>query len=102
LRQEKGGAPSLWGWHGLSDSALRQRSIVICEGQIDCMTWSQWGFSALSVPNGTNLAWIEYEWENLEMFSEIFLSFDMDEAGQENLSKVMQRLGLHLCRTVTL
>lgn len=102
VRQEKGCAPCLWGWHALTEAAYSDRRILICEGQIDAMTWTQWTVPALSVPNGSNSAWIEYEWENLELFSEIFLSFDMDGAGQENLRKVMNRLGLHRCRIIKL
>lgn len=102
VRQEKGCAPALWGWQGLSESAFVNRKILLCEGQIDCMTWTQWGIEALSVPNGGSMTWIDYEWERLELFSEIYLSFDMDAAGKDHLQKAMNRLGLHRCRIVKL
>lgn len=102
VKQDKGCPPALWGWQGLDESAFKDRKILICEGQIDCMTWTQWGVPALSVSNGSAMGWIDYEWENLEMFSEIFLSFDSDDAGADNLRKAMNRLGLHRCRVVRL
>lgn len=102
IRRDKGCAPCLWGWQALTEETFTARKILIVEGQIDAMTWTQWGIPALSVPNGSDMTWIDYEWEHLEMFSEIFLSFDMDGAGKENLRKAMNRLGLHRCRIVKL
>lgn len=98
--QEKGAAPSLYGWHALSPNAYKERKVIICEGQIDAMTWTQWGFNALSVPNGSGTTWIEYEWENLSAFSTIFLSLDTDTAGLETLKKVIRRLGPGRCLIV--
>lgn len=102
VTQEAKCAPSLFGWQALDKSAFDQRSVLICEGQIDAMTWHQWGFSALSVPNGSGTTWIEYEWENLEAFETIYLSFDMDGKTDGPLQKTIQRLGLHRCRIVNL
>lgn len=98
--QDKGCAPSLWGWHALSDATWQSRSILICEGQIDAMTWAQWGIDALSIPNGGGKTWIDYDWHNLEAFTTIYLAFDMDPAGAENLAEVLGRLGRHRCRIV--
>ncbi len=102
VHQETGCAPSLFGWHGLSDRAFTRREVLICEGEIDCMTWTQWGIDALSIPNGSGQTWIEYEWSNLEAFSTIYLSLDMDGKSDENLRKCIARLGLHRCRIVKL
>lgn len=102
VTQEAKCAPSLFGWNALSRAAFDLRSVLICEGQIDAMTWHQWGISALSVPNGSGMTWIEYEWENLEAFETIYLSFDMDGKTDGVLQKVMARLGLHRCRVVSL
>jgi twinkle protein len=100
--QDAGCAPCLFGWHALSETAFLERTILLSEGQIDCMTWTQWGIDSLSIPNGTGAQWIEYEWENLASFDHIYLSFDMDGAGAENMKKVIQRLGVHRCLIVTL
>jgi twinkle protein len=98
--QDKGCAPSLWGWHGISEAAWEKRTILICEGQIDAMTWAQWGVEALSIPNGGGRTWIDYDWHNLEAFETIYLSFDMDGKSDENLRETISRLGKHRCRIV--
>ncbi len=88
---ERGCALSLFGWHTLPADC---REVVITEGEIDAMTWSQLGFPALSVPNGaTSEAWIEYEWENLQQFDRIWLNWDNDPAGQRGVKEVARRLG---------
>ena len=79
--QETGCAPCLFGWHALAPSAIETRTVLLCEGQIDAMTWTQWGIPALSIPNGSGATWIEHEWDNLAAFDHIYLSFDQDGAG---------------------
>lgn len=98
-RIEKNGYPILFGWHGIR----LERNLIICEGEIDALTWNQIGFPCLSVPSGVeNMDWITLEWENLECFEVIMLSFDMDDAGQKNISEVARRLGIGKCRIVKL
>lgn len=98
--QDAGCAPSLWGWQGISAAAWEKREILICEGQIDAMSWAAWGIDAVSIPNGGGRTWIEYDWDNLEAFTTIFLSFDMDGKSDENLRETINRLGKHRCRVV--
>lgn len=98
--QDKGCAPSLFGWHAVSDDAYGTRTIVLSEGQIDAMTWKQWGFDCLSIPNGTGMTWIEYEWDNLAAFERIYLAFDMDEEGRNITREVSHRLGPERCLIV--
>lgn len=93
-------APSLFGWQALPAKAYKDRRVLLAEGQIDAMTWHQWGIPALSVPNGSGLAWVEYEWENLEVFDEILIAFDMDGPGREIAKKTIARLGIHRCLIV--
>lgn len=100
--QDKGCAPSLFGWQAMTEADYRGRKILLCEGQIDAMTWRQWGIPALSIPNGSGTTWIEYEWENLEMFDTIYLSFDMDGKTQDSLKKTISRLGRHRCLIVNI
>lgn len=101
FEQDKGCAPSLFGWQAITQET--KRSVIICEGQIDAMTWCQWGFDCLSVPNGAkNFNWIEYEWENLELYDTIYVSMDMDEQGREASEKLIDRLGMERCLEVTL
>jgi len=95
--------PCLYGWHALPPDV---RAVVLCEGEIDCMTYSQYGVSALSVPfgggKGAKQQWIEFEFHNLDRFDEIFLSLDNDEVGREAAKEIASRLGEHRCRLVTL
>lgn len=100
--QDTGCAPSIWGWQSLTKADWESRELLICEGQIDAMTWRQWGINAVSIPNGTGQSWIEYEWDNLEAFTTIFISFDQDGKSAENLKGVISRLGKHRCRIVTI
>jgi twinkle protein len=101
FQQEKGCAPALFGWQAITQET--KRKVIICEGQVDAMTWAQWGFDCLSVPNGAkNFNWIEYEWENLEIYDAIYLSMDMDEQGREASEKLIDRLGIERCLEVTL
>lgn len=95
-------APSLFGWQALPEQAYRDRRVLLCEGQIDCASWLQWGIPALSVPNGSGCTWIDYEWDNLAPFDTFLLAFDADAAGQKIADAVMARLGKHRCLLVSL
>ena len=100
--QDKDCAPSMFGWQALSQDAYKAKTVLLAEGQIDAMTWHQWGISALSIPNGTGCAWIEYEWDNLAPFDCFLLAFDQDEAGKKITKTVIDRLGNHRCKVVTI
>lgn len=83
--------PCLFGWQAIPDTA---REVVICEGEIDAMSWYQLGYPALSVPNGAQgMNWIEAEYTNLERFDRIYLSMDMDDVGQSAVKEIVERLG---------
>lgn len=94
-------APSLFGWQSLTEQDYRNRKIILAEGQIDAMTWHQWGYAALSIPNGAGMSWIEYEWENLEAFSTIYIAFDSDGPGKKFMETVVNRLGKHRCLIIS-
>jgi len=95
-------APCLYGWHALPKQAFTDKTVLICEGQIDAMTWHQWGIPALSVSNGSGMTWLDYEWENLEYFQNIYLNFDADGTGDDILRKTIARLGPERCFIVSL
>lgn len=98
IRQEKGCAPSLFGWQALPNDT---REVIICEGQIDAMTWTQAGLYALSVPDGVaSDEWIDFDWDNLQQFDTIYLAYDNDEPGQKAVARVARRLGIARCLTV--
>jgi twinkle protein len=93
-------APCLFGWQALPESAYQSRTVLLSEGQIDAMTWHQWGIPSLSIPAGSGQTWINYEWDNLAIFDKILIAFDSDEAGQANAEKAIKRLGPHRCHLV--
>lgn len=103
MRVEKDCEPCLFGWHLIPASA---RAVTICEGEIDAMTMHQYGYPALSVPFGAGTGkkheWIEYEFERLAQFDEIYLCFDDDEPGRQAALEVAHRLGQHRCKIVSL
>ena len=90
-------APCLFGWQALPDAAYQSRTVMLAEGQIDAMTWHQWGIPALSIPAGSGQTWINFEWDNLAIFDKILIAFDQDAAGQKNADSVIKRLGPHRC-----
>lgn len=103
IAAEKDCEPCLFGWHLVSNSA---RKIAICEGEIDAMSLRQYGIEALSVPFGGGVGnkhkWLEYEYERLSVFDEIYLCFDNDEEGIAASHDIASRLGNYRCKIVTL
>ncbi|UBB12380.1 MULTISPECIES: toprim domain-containing protein [Pantoea] len=95
--------PCLFGWQAMPKNI---RIVVLCEGEIDCMTYHQYGLPALSVPfgggKGAKQQWIEFEYHNLDRFDEIWISMDSDEVGQAAAKEIASRLGEHRCRLVNL
>lgn len=103
IMAEAGCEPCLFGWQALGHNA---RAVIICEGEIDCLSYRQYGLSALSVPfgggKGAKQQWIETEFHNLDRFTEIWLSLDNDDVGREAAKEIASRLGEHRCRMVNL
>ena len=100
---EPGCEPILFGWQAIPDNA---RSVILTEGEIDAITYHGYGFPALSVPfgcgKGGKQQWIDTEFPHLDRFEEIILSLDMDEEGQKATEELINRLGRHRCRVVSL
>lgn len=103
IAAEKDCEPCLFGWHLISPDA---RKITLCEGEIDAMTLHQYGIPALSVPfgggTGNKHKWLEYEFERLSIFDEIYLCFDDDTEGKAAAKDLSTRLGNYRCKLVTL
>ena len=95
--------PCLFGWQTIPANS---REVVICEGEIDAMSFYQYGVPALSVPfgggKGDKQRWIEYEYDNLNRFDDIVICMDNDEAGKAGAKEIVERLGAHRCRIATL
>ena len=91
----------LFGWQAISDSA---RTAVICEGEIDALSWWDYGYPAMSVPmgggGGAKQQWIENDFENMERFETIYLALDNDDVGDQAATEIAKRLGHHRCKRV--
>lgn len=96
--------PVLFGWQALEKNPHAGRSVIICEGEINAMSWLEYGQHALATPFGAGSGrkhdWIEREWERLAQFDKIYLNFDQDKAGREAVAEIAQRLGRHRCYVV--
>ena len=94
----------LWGMNfQLTENILPDSWIIITEGKMDAMSYIQQGLRAVSIPTGAeNDKWIENCWKWLDQFTCIYLSYDMDEAGQTAVHKVAARLGLERCKLVVI
>ncbi|CDL83186.1 toprim domain-containing protein [Xenorhabdus szentirmaii] len=95
--------PCLFGWQAIPNHV---RLVILCEGEIDCMSYHQYGLPALSVPfgggKGAKQQWIEFEYHNLDRFEEIWISMDNDDVGREAAKEIANRLGEYRCRLVRL
>jgi twinkle protein len=94
----------LWGWQALDDN---NRHVIICEGEIDALSWHQQGIPALSVPQGggdgaKQTVWLDNDYDRLERFETIYVSMDMDAPGQAAIQPIITRLGVERCRIVNL
>lgn len=91
---------ALYGKNLISDSVSE---IVICEGEIDALSWHSFNIPAVSVPNGcTNMQWVDEDWDWLTRFEKIYISMDMDEPGRIAALEIAKRLGLHRCYIVSI
>lgn len=96
----KGTKRCLYGKNLIDDNVSE---IVICEGEVDALSWQTLGIPAVSVPNGVNdFEWVDIDWDWLARFEKIYVSMDMDEPGNAAALEVCKRLGLHRCYIVSL
>ncbi|OHX37847.1 hypothetical protein BJL95_04545 [Methylomonas sp. LWB] len=95
--------PALFGWQAVPPEA---RTVAICEGEIDAMSFAEYQIPALSVPfgggTGAKQDWIEHEFDSLERFDLIYVAMDMDDVGRQATAEIIDRLGRHRCRVVEL
>lgn len=90
----------LFGWQTYIGN---EREVIITEGEIDCITYWQHGYFSLSIPTGAKgLTWLEEEWDRLELFDTIYISFDMDKEGQDAALILIERLGRERCKLIKL
>lgn len=87
------------------DAIKGEASVVICEGEIDALSWHEAGVTnVLSVPNGaskaTKLDYLENCYEQLKDKTTIYLSTDDDEPGRMLRDELARRFGYEICRII--
>lgn len=101
-RTKKGKGPKMWFEKDTNINTLFNmdkvdisKPLLITEGEIDCMSAIESGFTnAVSIPSGVNGTneWLTTNWTFLEQFEEIIIWFDNDDAGKKGSKEVSNRL----------
>lgn len=83
------------------DAIKNERTAIIVEGEIDCLTLHEAGFfNVVSVPNGASKGKLEYLdncWQYFEDKETIFLMLDNDDPGNALRDELARRLGKNRC-----
>lgn len=85
------------------DSLLGSDTAIICEGEIDCLSFHEAGlYSVVSVPNGASkgnqkLDYLDNCWNHFEDKKKIILATDNDEPGIALRDELARRLGKERC-----
>ena len=89
---------------GLHLVTEEDKSIIICEGEIDAMSIYQIQnkdkIPVLSVPSASNHNWIENCYSSLSTMETIYIASDMDDAGQKMFLILSKRLGVERCKRI--
>ena len=96
-RDPKGGKSILFGMCSpMVEAAVASGGeLVISEGEIDAVSYAQYGYAAVSVPGGAKYTgWIDLCWDWLQQFKKIHISFDEDAAGRTKVVEIVTRLGV--------
>ena len=87
------------------DVVSNSSEIIICEGEIDALSFIECGFpAAISVPNGAgakDLSYLDNYIELLDHVSVFYIATDFDEPGLALRKELIRRLGAERCRIVT-
>lgn len=90
--------------HPSSYNEGEEKYALYTEGEIDCMTWVECGFShAVSAPNGANanMEYLDnYIDEYFEPLDVIYISVDNDRKGMEFRYELLRRFGSSRCRII--
>lgn len=85
---------------GLNTLEPLRKTVVICEGEMDALTISAYGYAnVLSPANGAG-SWDRNWNEKLAPYSLIHVAYDNDKAGKDGADKVSKALGTIRCRKV--
>jgi len=89
------------------DSIFDSKSCIICEGEIDAMSWHEAGFkNVVSVPNGASknqkMQYLDNCWKYFEDKEKFYLSTDNDEPGIRLKDELIRRFGAERCFRIDL
>lgn len=103
-KKSEGAPKMLFGIQAAGSYDPETDSVIVCEGEVDAMTWRQAGYGAVSVPFGAkgldsrgrnpNDEWIKHDFEWLDKFERVYLAFDADEAGRAAIPAIAPRMGI--------
>jgi twinkle protein len=97
--REEGCASILFNLDGVKEKG--KGWVLLTEGEFDAIALDQLEFPAVAVTGGADF--FPDEWvDPLEEFSQVFISFDMDEAGRKGAEKAADKLGRYRCVNVLL
>lgn len=87
------------------DSIFESDSCIICEGEIDAMSWHEAGFkNVVSVPNGASknqkMHFLDNCWRYFEGKEKFYLSTDNDGPGIRLREELIRRFGAEKCLIV--
>lgn len=88
-------------WYNF-DAILSNKDVIICEGEIDALTFIENGFrNVISVPNGAkNTNFIDSSIHLFDNIEKIYLATDIDSVGIELKDELIRRFGAEKCLTV--
>lgn len=86
-----GGSLDLWDPFGyLQKQADGWSTLVICEGEMDCLSALACGMSAVSIPLGAGTFKPSWWWKIHEAgYKKVLLAYDNDEAGRKGIEKAL-------------
>lgn len=89
------------------DNAVGCDFIIICEGEIDALSFAEIGLTAVSVPNGapppnaknyeSEFTYLESLMDTMERCNRVYLAVDNDEPGQKLEAELARRIGKEKC-----
>ena len=87
------------------DCVAKAEELIICEGEFDCLTFVDCGFSnCVSVPNGAgakDLSYLDNYVDALKHVKTFYIAADFDDPGLHLRNELVRRLGAERCRIVT-
>lgn len=83
------------------DSIIKDKSVILTEGEFDTMAAKQMGFNAVSGITGAS-GLVEAEMKQLDKAKKVVVIYDSDEPGQKGSRSVIDRIGLERCVNVVL